>query len=76
MPEIDFKPTCGNCIFYIPNKDKHGAEGACICMPPSVVGMPARNLANQMVIQWVAAPRPSVSENHYCGQWAGNREAV
>jgi hypothetical protein len=70
----DFKPTCGNCAFYVENKDKHGTEGACVCNPPTVFPMPARNMAGQNVIQWVTAPHPAVHEGFTCGHWTEDEE--
>ncbi len=32
----DSEIRCGNCVFFVGNKDKHGEEGHCFLNPPNV----------------------------------------
>jgi hypothetical protein len=72
--DIEFK--CSNCMFFMPNKDKHGTEGACMANPPQVVPIPGRDIAQRPTLTWLSSPRPAVKENEFCRHFQPREEVL
>lgn len=60
--------TCGQCCFYMPNKNKHGSEGLCWRFPPTVFPLPVQGVVGAAPRMMNIVMRPTVCENHFCGE--------
>jgi hypothetical protein len=73
---MDIELKCSNCMFFIPNKDKHGIEGACMANPPQVIPLMGRDIANRPVMDWRSAPRPAVKDTEFCRHFTPRHEVL
>lgn len=72
MSNEEVVECCGQCQYYLPNKDKHGAEGQCHFEPPKVFTLPAKKFDGTMQVG-LHSIFPAVTETSWCGCWEPQR---
>lgn len=61
--------NCENCMFYVPNKDKHGSEGICIRYPPQAFPLPLNKVIGGQPQFGKIVMRPTTYANELCGEF-------